>query len=603
MTQGSDVKLGQLTKYIFTAPSWQRSLLLIILLGILIDGANAKAWLNFPLSGPVAFPLPTAVSNLLSLPDTFLFSGTLAFTIPALVAFLLTKPLIELSGKTMTWNRSALLALACTVFGVIITLAALAVSVKDIPLFYAISLGFIFGLRLFVLVAIADYRLHRMILPAITQSGPGIIIGMILFSPSFGVFALFLHLVFGLGFAILIWMIERPLQRAFKIRGLAFINAFIAHMTDGSKGMEDFFREIGEEIFVPQVSFFFRRRENKPVTLTVPNLHPGPMGEIGGGNLPKILHDSFPDEETLVAHGCATHDFNLVSEGEIGKVIDALERSRTGLVYQGTASRAGRLSQGTVQVLYQRFGDSVLLVTTRSPERTEDLDFSIGMTIMAEGHRWFPHVAVVDAHNCMTDLSSPVLLATLTATEYQNGSLKAMEACRTAPLFPFRIGVVHRLVPFSREQGFGDLGIQVMVVEVDLQKTAYVLIDGNNVAAGAREILMKEILTLVDHAEIMTTDSHVVNTITGKNPVGMAVSAQEIIPEVMQAIRDAVQDLSPAEAAAATAQCENVVVFGSNRIAQLASTVNAMLVFVAPLSLAMLLLAFILSIIAYAVLA
>ena len=228
----------------------------------------------------------------------------------------------------MTWNRSALLALSCTVFGVIITLVALASSVKLIPLFYAISLGFIFGLRLFVLVAIADYRVPRMIIPALTQSGVGILVGMILFSPSFAIIALVLHIVFGLGFAILIWMIERPLRRAFQIRGLAFINAFIAHMTDGSsKGMENFFREIGEEIFVPQVSFFFRRRRATPVIFTVPNLHPGPMGEIGGGNLPKILHDNF-EEETLVAHGCATHDFNLVSESEINKVIDAIQSSR-----------------------------------------------------------------------------------------------------------------------------------------------------------------------------------------------------------------------------------------------------------------------------------
>ena len=91
-------------------------------------------------------------------------------------------------------------------------------------------------------------------------------------------------------------------------------------------------------------------------------------------------------------------------------------------------------------------------------------------------------------------------------------------------------------------------------------------------------------------------------TITGKNPVGMAVSPDEIIPEMMQAIRDAIADLAPAQSAAATAECENVVVFGSNRIVQLASTVNAMLVFVAPLSLAMLLLAFLLSIVAWAIL-
>jgi putative membrane protein len=371
-------------------------------------------------------------------------------------------------------------------------------------------------------------------------------------------------------------------------------------MTDGSKGMEDFFREIGEEIFVPQVSFFFRREKGKPIIFTVPNLHPGPMGEIGGGNLPKVLHDNFNDE-TLVAHGCATHDYNLVAESEINKVIDALQKSRRDLAYSGMAGRSGQLSAGSVQILYQRFGDSLLLVTTRSPQRTEDLDFSIGSTIMAEGHRWFPNVAVVDAHNCMTDLSSPVHLATLIASEYQRASIDAMEISRTTMLYPLRVGVSHLTLPYTREQGFGDLGIQVLVVEVEGQCTAYILIDGNNMAAGVREALLEQVLTIVDHAEVMTTDSHVVNTITGKNSVGMHIPASEFLPFVMQAVQTARENLAHAEVAASTAHCEHVVVFGSNRISQLASTVNAMLVFVAPLSLAMLMLAFLLSLIAYIV--
>jgi len=61
-----------------------------------------------------------------------------------------------------------------------------------------------------------------------------------------------------------------------------------------------------------------------------------------------------------------------------------------GLTYTAVAGRSGSPLFGSVQVLYQRFGDSLLLVTSRSPQRTEDLDSSIGMTIMAEGHRWFP---------------------------------------------------------------------------------------------------------------------------------------------------------------------------------------------------------------------
>ncbi len=220
---------------------------------------------------------------------------------------------------------------------------------------------------------------------------------------------------------------------------------------------------------------------------------------------------------------------------------------------------------------------------------------------MAEGHRWYPHVAFVDAHNCMTDLGSPVHAATLTAMEYQHGAETAMEGCLRAEMCPFSIGVAHQTVPYSREQGFGDLGIQALVVETCGQKTAYVLIDGNNMAQGVREILVKEILTLVDAAEVMTTDSHVVNTITIKNPVGMHVPSAEFLPLIMQAVKAALADLTPAHVAAGTAQCKGIVVFGSNRILQLASTVNAMLIYVAPLSLGMLLLAFLLSLIAYIV--
>lgn len=577
MAIAGDVKLGQLTRYVFTAPSWPVSLVILVILGLVIDGASARALVYLPLL------------------------GTLAFTLPAVIGFLLTKPIIELAGKTMTWNRSALLALACTVFAVIITFASLAGGIKYLPLFYAISLGFVFGLRLFVLVAISDYRLPRMILPAIAQSGIGVIAGYFLFSPEWALFALVLHLVFGLGFAILVWLIERPLYRAFHIRGLAFVNAFIANMTDGSKSMENFFRDIGEEIYVPQVCLFFRRTKKIPLLFTVPNLHPGPMGEIGGGNLPMVIHDHM-EEETLVPHGCASHDFNLVSESEIEKVVEAIERTKKDRIYGQGATPSARLTCGSVKILYQRFGDSILMVSTRSPQMTEDLDYSIGMAIMAEGHRWFPHVAFVDAHNCMTDLSSAVLPATLTATEYQHGANQAMQAAHAADLHAFSVGYARERLPYTREQGFGDLGVQVMVVETCDQKTAYVLFDGNNLATGVRDVLLEKILALVDAAEIMTTDSHVVNTLTGKNPVGMEVPVETFLPCVLRTVQAAIEDLGTAECAATTAQCERVVVFGSNRISQLASTVNAMLIFVAPLSLAMLLLAFLLSLAAYVLL-
>lgn len=576
MKMPSDVKLERLSKYLFTAPSWQRSLLIIIVLGLLIDASTSRGFTEFT------------------------FTGTIAFTFPALFAFFLTKPFVELIGKPMTWNRSALLAMSCTIFSAIITLVAFITVPNLNSFFYAFAFGFIFALRLLVLVAIADYRISRMLIPAATQSIGAILAGMWLFTPNYYLFGLFVLVIFGILASIFIWLIDRPLYRAFHVRGLNFINALLAHLTDGSKSLEDFFREIGEEVFVPQVSFFFRRNNGKNVIVTIPNVHPGPMGEIGGGNLPKIIHNSF-EEETLVPHGCATHDFNLVSESEIDKIVAAVKKSCEGISYSGQASRSERVQFGTVSLLVQRFGDSILLVGTRSPEMTEDLDISIGMTIMAEGHRFYPNVGLIDAHNCMTYLAGAVLPATLTATEYFKGSIQAMERFQKAEMYSFRVGVSHTPLPFIRDEGFGDLGIQTLIVESDGQKTAYILLDGNNVAAGVRETLRNFALTFVDDAEIMTTDTHVVNTITGKNPIGENVPAEKILPFVKEGIEQALNDLAPTESAAATAECERVVVFGSNRIAQLASTVNAMLIFIAPLSIAVVLLAFLLSLILYSV--
>ncbi len=103
----------------------------------------------------------------------------------------------------------------------------------------------------------------------------------------------------------------------------------------------------------------------------------------------------------------------------------------------------------------------------------------------------------------------------------------------------------------------------------------------------------------VDEAEVMTTDSHVVNILSGKNPVGLVVPAESILPYIDQAVNEALRTLSPGEAAGSTALCEKIRVFGSQRVVQMASTVNAMILFMPPLSAAVLLLAFLLSLMLY----
>ena len=569
-----DVKIERLSRFFFVAPSWPVSLAIIIILGIVIDGASLRSGQHIR------------------------FFGSLCFTLPALAGFLITKPLVRLLSGQITLNRSALLSLTCTVFLIIISLAGMVVSIPLFPFSYAIALGFIFGIRLVVLAAIADYRLIRMTLPAFVQSGVGILIGMVLFTPPFGLFATLSTIVFGIGFVLLIWALDRPLYRAFHIHGLNFLNTFLAHITDGSKTMEDFFHEIGEEVYVPQVNLLFRPENGGGVLFTVPNIHPGPLGEIGGGNLPNYLQSSF-SELVMVSHGTATHDFNLVAEDEIEKIIRAIRKAESALVFSDKASRSHRYQYGSVSVLYQVFNDTLLIISTRSPEKTEDIDLGVGMAIMAEGHRAFRHVAFVDAHNCFTGDISTVQPGTLSALEYHSAALHAIEDGMRLEQSRLRFGSAQVIPPFSRKEGFGDQGIEVLVIEAGGQKTAYVLIDGNNVQAGVRENLRTSVLNLVEEAEIMTTDSHVVNVLSGKNPVGYHVDPELILPYLDQAVKEAINNLSWGEAAGSTTLCERVRVFGSQRMVQMASTVNAMILFIPPLSAAVLLLAFLLSLMLY----
>lgn len=568
--------MERMSKYIFTAPRWPASLVILLILGLLIELLSRR------------------------LDPSYEWFGILGFVIPGFLAFLLTRPLIVIQNRQMTWNRGALLATTCTLFSCLITLIGLILLRDLVDLCYAISLGFIFGVRLLVLVSISDYRTTRMVIPAAIQSIAGWLLVSLILPGTFPVLAPMLMVFFGTGFTILIWLIDRPLYRAFHIRGLKFLNAFIAHLTDGDKGMEDFFRDIGQQAWVPQVSIFFQRAGKKDVIFTIPNVHPGPMGEIGGGNLPSILRGRF-EEEMMVAHGCATHDYNLVSESEIDKIVTAINETKSSLEWHTDASKPGRIQFGTVSLLYQRIGDALLMVSTRSPDKTEDIDFGIGHAIICEGHKITPHIGFVDAHNCLGEEIDVILPGTRTAHEYFTAASQAMDQWETIPRYPLKAGYAHLPLPYSREEGIGDIGLQVLVTEAGGVKTAYILIDGNNMAQGVREQIRDEVLTLVDEAEVMTSDTHVVNTISGKNPVGQNISPDELIIHVLDGVEKALLDCSDAKAAGSSATCNGVVIFGSDSIAQLASIVNTILVYVVPISAGMLLLAVVLSVIAYMV--
>jgi putative membrane protein len=559
VVKGMEERTAGLMKYVFTAPRWKNTIPVTLALSLVV-GAGV---FNFRWT-----------ENLLA--------GLTLIGIPAVLAAAFTHPLARLLRGTMTINRSALLAFVASVivsvFCVIGALISFLTGWQVTISAYVMSLGAIFAFRILVLMAVTTKSLTRNIVPASLQT----VFGALLL-PLFGATGYFVNLVaisvvFTLGALAIIRYVDAPLRKSFGVSGMDFIRGYIAQTVEGAPGMEDFFKKIGEAVEVPVTALSFRARGRLKATFVIAPVHAGPVGEIGGGNLPVRIVKNLDGGEVFVPHGTATHDFNLVSGTESLKIIEAASRALENMQYSTYASRSIRVQRGAIKLLAQRFGDSVLFVSTLSPESTEDIEYSLGLVASAEARSYgVQHSALIDAHNCTAPYASSLWAGTRKSFDLIEAIREA--ASRLMHSEPLKgntkLGVASRAPIFARDEGMGDLGIQVALVEVAGQQTAYILVDANNMVPHLRELIVGALN--VDEAEVMTTDNHVVNAYSGVNLLGFKSNNGVLLKTIIELVREAEGNLESVSFGMNTEEASGVSVFGSQKTAQLASTVNAIM--------------------------
>ncbi len=539
-----------------------------------------------------------AVGFIFSVDLTGLKIGIIVLALPTFIAGLLTKPLINAFKGDISIRRSLfvtltglnIIAIAAIIYRIINTFT-------QAPLTFTLILAYsiTIWIRHAVLITAASPHHLRVLAGSLIQALIGyfaiyFLLGMTI-KETFAMYLITIIMVISI--VLLVETFRIPFKKNFGIDPIAILKYMKDHLTKGRKGGTRELEKIGYKFGVPidvyVGSLSFKRNDNSiKVSMVVPYVHPGPFGYVGGSDLPSKLSASLQDitPNIMVAHSTTTHDYNPVADAECEKIATELRGIIANTKFSNKISHFVRHQEdGNINMAAQLFGDSVLFTFTSAPHSTDDIDFGTGFNIITNAKNQVEQALMIDAHNSLRKnarlYEGSVYISTNKSYRMMNAAKVALEKAKKTRANKIKAGYAE-FDNFKIHEGFGAKGIQVLLLETGagrkIQRTAYILYDGNNMLPGVREKIHNEIKELVDEAKIMTTDNHAVNyTPSGYNPIGFSCHIDKIINITKKLVEEAIDDLEPVSVGINTGFVKNVYVFGHEASAKMASVIFCLL--------------------------
>ncbi len=378
--------------------------------------------------------------------------------------------------------------------------------------------------------------------------------------------------------------IDRLGKDIYGLPALRMFRAFILNwVTDLNAPLEEHLEEMGQDADV-EVSLLKFDAAKPKAAVIVPLVHPGPFKNIGSSLLPSLLKHGFEKEfrcDACVPLGILGHELDLASQAQNHKIVSEVIAFAKFESQDGLASPFVKATEGYATASCQTFGDTAFLSFSLSPRTTEDLPQELGRMVSEEAKKHGLKTAVVvNAHNSINNVVDTQ--EHLEALE--KAAMKCLQKVVMLPRAPFRVGAA-TVFPseFTAKQGMGTGGITAIVVEVEKQKTAYVIIDGNNMITGLREILLAALNSMgFNESEVFTTDTHAVSALVtgrrGYHPVGEAMNHEVLIGHIGEAAKKATANLEKCKAGCRQFIVPNVRVIGEERLHSVTTLVDKAMV-------------------------
>ena len=497
--------------------------------------------------------------------------GVVAFTIPSFLCDLLLYATVMKQDSLFYLRRCLALSLFTSTLWVIVFFFSSIVSVFDSRFLFP-DFAIVVGLFAVIpLRALAVYSMSRvgfigrtvfsLLEPAATIAAAIVVFGVSVGRTVTGfVIASLVGLALSFG---LIALVEINGRKTVGFSPILMFRAFLRDWLEGdNQGLESYLTELGVETEIDAAAFAFRKKgaTNPKGVMLVSSYHPGPFLNIGSSVIPYMFQALMCRKYGAVAmvpHGVSGHELNLVSQEQNEKVLNWFVSSLEKAHYDGEATCVTRMTNETATATSQLFDGSALVTMTTSPLDMEDVPSVLASNLAGLTHGRFDTIAIVDAHN---SLIGPATLTPQMVGALQEAALASLQVSAEAGVDHFKVGVAHSAPrEFALKDGFGPAGISVIAMEVAGQKFAYVTIDGNNMIRGLREEILQHVRDIgFDDAEIMTTDTHMVNGVVharlGYHPIGEVVDWDPLISELIETSKNALVDLEECEVGVVSGQ-------------------------------------------------
>lgn len=386
------------------------------------------------------------------------------------------------------------------------------------------------------------------------------------------------------GFAsafLFVFFIDRLGRRVYGLPAMPLFRAFMLNWVAGLNfPFEDFLEKLGEDEDIEVTLLKFDSHKPK-AAIIVPLVHPGPFKNIGSSLLPSMLKRDFEKEfgcDTCVPLGILGHELDLASQIQNQKIIKhVINSAKQASPIADRATPFVKVADGVATASCQIFGKAVLLSFTLAPKTTEDLPQQLGRIVSEEAEKYGLECSIiVNAHNSITESADEeVSLETLHAA-----ASSCLQKAVALPSYPFEVGAATVFpTEYGLKDGMGPGGITAIVVKVAEQKTAYIVIDGNNMVSGLREEILSALKASGFHAsEVFTTDTHAVSAVVlgrrGYHPVGEIMNHKTLINYIKEAANAAAKRLEHCKAGYMRLVVPKVRVIGKARLETLSMLVD-----------------------------